>query len=408
MSARAGSSSVAWMLALRYLKTRRKQFAAFITWVSLTGLTLGVLVLTVVVSVMNGFDRELKTRILGTVPHVLLPGLSTADADLADIVAHDAVTGAHDFFVGAGMVTRGGAVNPVSVYGIDPRDPGALGGVAERMVYGALEDLAGEERGIVLGAPLAARLGLLPGDSVVLIVSEPTPGGLRPKIQPFELVGTFEIGAELDYGLVVMDLADFPLADLDAAGTFGVRLSLDDPLAAERVARDINGRFPELEVHSWADSYGELFRAVRLEKVLMFLILLMVVAVAAFNIVSGQMMVVTDKRSDIAILLTMGARDRTILQTFLFQGVLISGTGILVGLLLGVITALNITLIVAWMKDWFGFGLLDGTYFVEVPVLIQAGDLGVIGVLSGVLCLISAWLPARRAAALNPIEGLHR
>jgi lipoprotein-releasing system permease protein len=160
-------------------------------------------------------------------------------------------------------------------------------------------------------------------------------------------------------------------------------------------------------VESWTATYGELFDAVRLEKLMMFLILLMVVAVAAFNIVSGQMMVVADKRSDIAILRTMGARDATILQAFLFQGVVISGIGIGVGLVAGVIIAHWISEVVAWLKDWFGFGLLDGTYFAEVPVRVVAADLWLIALLSALLCAISAWIPARRAAALNPIEGLH-
>jgi lipoprotein-releasing system permease protein len=402
-----GSSSVAWSLAIRYLSTRGKQFAAFITWVSLVGLTLGVMVLTVVLSVMNGFDAELKERILGTVPHVLLPGIDSADPRLNSIMALEEVKNAYQFFLGAGMVTRNGAVNPVSIYGIDPLDDQALQGIASNMVQGSLANLAGDAKEIVLGAPLATHLGLLPGDSIALIVSEPSLSGLQPRIQPYRLVGTFEIGADLDYGLVVMDLEDFPLQDLASVGTLGMRLTLTNPLLAAGVAAQINSQYPELEVQSWASSFGELFQAVRLEKLLMFLILLMVVAVAAFNIVSGQMMVVTDKRSDIAILLTMGATNRTILQAFLFQGVFISGIGIVLGLVLGVVVSFWITEVVALMKAWFGFGLLDGTYFVEVPVRIQAADLWLIGLLSGGLCLLSAWLPARRAASLNPIEGLH-
>jgi len=404
----AGGSSVAWMLALRYLKTRRKQFAAFITWVSLAGLTLGVLVLTVVLAVMNGFDSELKNRILGSVPHVLLPGIEMSDQRMEDILALEDVRVGYDFFAGTGMLTRNGAVNPVAVYGINPADPQAQQAFSDNMRYGELADLEGDGREIVLGAPLAARLGLLPGDSVALIVSEPSESGLQPRIQPYRLVGTFEIGADLDYSLAMMDLRDFPVADLATVGTAGVRLTLTDPMRAEKVATELLQLFPAMEVVSWSESYGELFQAVRLEKVLMFLTLLMVVAVAAFNIVSGQMMVVTDKRSDIAILRTMGARDRTIVQAFLLQGVLISGAGILIGLVSGVAVAYWITEIVAWMKDWFGFGLLDGTYFVEVPVLIQFSDLWLIGLLSGVLCLFSAWVPAHRAAALNPIDGLHR
>ena len=196
-----GSSSVAWSLAMRYLSTRRKQFAAFITWVSLVGLTLGVLVLTVVLSVMNGFDAELKERILGTVPHVLLPGLDASDPRIAVIATKPEVENAYQFFLGAGMVTRNGAVNPVSIYGIDSRDNQALQGIASNMVQGSLTNLDGEGKEIVLGAPLATHLGLLPGDSIALIISEPSLSGLQPRIQPYRLVGTFEIGADLDVGV---------------------------------------------------------------------------------------------------------------------------------------------------------------------------------------------------------------
>ncbi len=401
------SRSVAWSLAIRYLKTRRRQFAAFITWVSLLGLALGVLVLTVVVSVMNGFDRELKTRILGTVPHILLEGVSLPDAQVRKVLEFDEVVNAYEFFLGAGMLTRSGAVNPVAIYGIDPEDDGALASVASSMLEGTLGDLSGAGRGIVMGAPLAARLGLFPGDTIALVISEPTVSGLRPQIQPYHLTGTFELGAELDYSLVVIDRSALAVGDLATVGRSGVRLVLTDPMLAESIARRIANEVPGLVVESWTESYGELFQAVRLEKLMMFLILLMVVAVATFNIVSGQMMVVADKQSDIAILRTMGAEAGTIRLTFLFQGVLISGIGILAGLLLGVLVAYRITDIVSWMKDWFGFGLLDGTYFVEVPVLVLGSDLWIIAGLSGVLCLLSAWLPARRAALMNPIDGLH-
>ncbi len=401
------STSVAWTLALRYLQTRRRQFAAFITWVSLVGLALGVLVLTVVLSVMNGFDRELKTRILGTVPHLLISGPTLTDPGMQAVLDMPEVVDAYEFFLGAGMLTHGGSVNPVGIYGIDPADSEALPSIGRHMLQGSLGALSGSGREIVLGAPLASRFGLLPGDTIALVISEPAPGGLRPLIQPFVLAGTFEIGAELDYTLAVVDRSDLPGSDLGRLGKWGVRLELSDPLLAEAVARRLGEIQPDWTIESWTETYGELFQAVRLEKLMMFLILLMVVAVATFNIVSGQMMVVADKRPDIAILLTMGASTRTIRQAFLFQGVLISGVGILMGILLGVVLAHQITDIVDWMKDWFGFGLLDGSYLVEVPVLILPSDLWLIAGLSGVLCLVSAWLPAERAALTNPIEGLH-
>ena len=407
LSARALLDPVAVSLALRYLKTRKRRFAAFITWVSVAGLSLGVLVLTVVVSVMNGFDAELKTRILGTVPHMLLSGKRVTDPDMQNITQQPGVVSAYDFFVGAGMVTRNGAVNPVTIYGIDPLGDDVMRHVADNMHYGQLSNLSGDGRAIILGAPLAGHLGLLPGDTLALIISRPGPTGIRPVIQRHTLVGTFEIGADLDYSLALTDLADYDPAELESSGMSGVRLTLSNPLLAAGVAEHLRQQHPQWDIRSWAENYGELFQAVRLEKVMMFLILLMVVAVAAFNIVSGQMMVVADKRSDIAILRTMGASTRTVLQAFLFQGVLISTTGIAVGLIAGVITAHWITEIVELMKQWFGFALLEGTYFMEVPSLVKTGDLWVIGALSWSLCLLSAWLPAHRAADLNPLEGLH-
>jgi lipoprotein-releasing system permease protein len=317
------------------------------------------------------------------------------------------VVNAYEFFLGAGMLTRGGAVNPVAIYGIDPEDGRALQSIQDNMRRGELRALGEEGRGLVMGSPLASRLGLLPGDSVALVISEPTPGGLRPLIHPFRLVGTFEIGAELDYSLVIADRADLPVSNLARVGKSGLRLVLTDPMLADAMAARLSAAHQDWSIESWTESYGELFQAVRLEKLMMFLILLMVVAVATFNIVSGQMMVVADKRSDIAILLTMGAEARTIRMAFLFQGVLISGVGILAGLLLGIAVSYRISDIVGWMKDWFGFGLLDGSYLVEVPVLVLGSDLWTIAVLSGALCLLSAWLPARRAALTNPIDGLH-
>ncbi len=398
--------STARWIALRYLRTRKRQFAAFITWVSVAGLTLGVLVLTVVVSVMNGFDAELKTRILGTVPHLLLLGKSTADEDVVRLALEPAIVQKFNFFIGAGMVTRNGRVNPVSIYGIDEAGSVALEQIANNMTYGNLTDVTRHKRGIVLGSALAAHLGLLPGDSVALVISEPSAIGVQPKIHRFELVGTFEIGVELDASLVLIGISSLG-SNLDSIGSFGVRLTIVDPLDVDAVSARIAAANPEWELQSWSDSYGELFQAVRLEKAMMFLILLMVVAVAAFNIVSGQMMVVNDKRSDIAILRTMGASATTILKIFLLQGVVVSTIGITVGLLCGAVLANYIGAVIATLEGWFGFQVLDVYYFVEVPSVVRVDDLLIIALISWSLCLFSAWLPAHRAALMNPIEGLH-
>ena len=400
--------NISWWIALRYLKTRRRQFAAFVTWVSVAGLALGVMVLTVVVSVMNGFDAELKSRILGTVPHVILESLALDQPEVQAALDHPEVVNAFDFFMGAGMVTRNGGVNPVTIYGIEPAGSQGLSEIGRHMQFGALSDLFSVPRGIVLGAPLASHLGLLPGDSVAMIITEPTATGVRPRINRFELVGTFELGAEIDYSVVVVAIRALGVDDLERIGVRGVRVTLTGPMLAPAFAAELAANHPGWRLHSWNDSFGELFQAVRLEKVMMFVILLMVVAVAAFSIVSGQMMVVSDKRSDIAILRTIGASATTILRVFLLQGVLISGVGIGVGLALGVIVAHHVAGVMALLEGWFGFRFLAETFFVEVPSVIEMVDLLVIAATSWVLCLASAWLPAHRAALMTPLEGLHR
>jgi len=408
MSGRLSMDGVAWWIALRYVRTRRRQFASFITQVSLAGLTLGVLVLTVVVSVMNGFDAELKQRILGTVPHIMIEGDEISAADLGTVRDHPRVVSVYNFFVGAGMATARGAVNPVTVYGIDDSAVGAMSSIEAGLRGTSVAALLDKPRGMLMGAPLASYLGLLPGDPLALVISEPGPGGVTPRLLRYQLEGVFEVGAELDYTLVVVPSASLPDSDLATLGRVGVRVTVDDPLAAAGLAERLAAAHPQWRVTSWADNYGELFQAVRLEKLMMFLILLMVVAVAAFNIISGQSMAVNDKRADIAILRTMGARGGTIQRIFLLQGLVISSIGILVGLAGGVLVAQHIGAVVAVVERWMGFRLLEGTYFVEVPSVILGGDLAMIGAISGTLCLLSAWIPARRAAALNPVAGLHQ
>ena len=406
-STRARPARVAWWIAWRYVRTRRRQFASFVTRVSVAGLSLGVLVLTVVVSVMNGFDAELKQRILGTVPHVLIEGVRLDTPGLESVREQPHVRSLYNFFIGAGIVTSGSVVDPITVYGIDETARGAMTNIEQGMRYGSLDALLTQPRGVLLGSPLATHLGLLPGDSVTLVISEPDPAGVTPRLLRFQLAGVFEVGAELDYTLAVVPMAALAEHDLDGLGRVGVRVTLDDPLAAAGVAGRLTEAHPDWRITSWADTYGDLFQAVRLEKAMMFLILLMVVAVAAFNIVSGQSMAVTDKRADIAILRTMGALDGTIMRVFLLQGAIISVMGIAVGLIAGVVVARHVGPVVATVERWFGFRLLEGTYFVEVPSVVLPLDLVAIGLISGTLCLLSAWLPARRAAAVNPVAALH-
>lgn len=397
--------SVALYVASRYLTGGRNHYARFVTWVSLVGLALGVLVLTVVVSVMNGFDAELRLRILGTVPHVVLTS-RTESSELLDAVIEDVdVTSAYRFFSAAGMVSKNAAVNPVTIFGLDGAGARGLTQVADNMVVSTLSQALAEPGGIVMGVQLATHIGLLLGDDVMLVVSESVNGSVRAKLKRFRLTGAFEIGADFDYTLVLVARDAFSETERARMGTDGIRVQLIDPMQAGAFADRWRGIASD--VVTWTDSYGALFQAVRVEKVLMFLILLLVVAVAGFNIVSGQTMVVHDKQADIAILRTLGATASEVQRIFLLQGIVIASLGIVVGLALGVLVAANIATLVATVEAWFGFRLLEGSYFVAVPSRVLLEDLWVIGGLSWLLCLLAAWIPARRATEQNPVEGLH-
>lgn len=397
--------NLAMAMAARYLWGGRNRYARFISWVSLVGLALGVLVLTVVVSVMNGLGQELRLRILGTVPHVLVtpaaPGL------VETLVAQEDVLTAYRFFSSSGMVTGNGAVVPVSLYGIDAGDAMLLRQVDGNMLDGPLAGALARPGGIVMGMPLARHLSLIVGDTVVLVVSEPAAGAVRPRLKRFRLTGTFQIGAEMDHALVLVRRDSFSEQERRYLGVDGVRAELVDPMGVGAFAGRLRSLRPALAVETWQEAYGELFQAVRVEKALMFLLLLLVVAVAGFNIVSGQTVLVNDKRADIAILRTMGADGRLLVRVFLWQGVVVASVGIVIGLVLGVLVANNIETLMGAVESWSGFRLLEGSYFTVLPSLVLAEDLIVIGVLSWLLCVLAAWIPARRAARQNPVAGLH-
>lgn len=405
LASRGRRDGLAPAMAARYLWGGRNRYARFIAWVSLAGLALGVLVLSVVVSVMNGLGEELRSRILGTVPHALVtpaaPGLA------ASLRSVEGVSAAYPFFTSAGLVAGRGSVVPVTLFGMEPGDGGLLPRVNDNMTTGTLTGALKQPAAIVLGEPIARHLGLIAGDPVALVVSEPAGGSVHPKIKRFRLAGTFAIGAELDHYLVLTRRDGFTGRERRRLGTDGVRVVLAEPLEADRFADELTGDYPSLSVETWHENYGELFQAVRIEKALMFLLLLLVVAVAGFNIVSGQTVLVSDKRGDIAILRTMGADGRFIVRVFLLQGVTIASVGIAAGILLGALLAENIGFLVGTVESWLGFSMLEGSYFDVLPSLVLVEDLAVIAGLSWLLCVLASWIPARRAARQNPVAGLH-
>ena len=402
---------LALWIALRHLLRTDNRYVRLVNWMSLLGLGVGVLVLTVVVSVMNGFDAELRIRILGTVPHVVLPDVAAADP--AAVSALPGVASAYRFFEASGMLASAAAVAPVAVYGVEPANGTASAGAlplagidAQMFDIGLLEALR-QPAGLVMGLGLARQLGLALGDEVRLIVPEGVQGGVRPHFKRYRLSGLFALGAEFDYGLIVVPRSSFSALERQALGADGVRVALEDPLAADSFAARWSVRSGEVPAELWTQNYGELFQAVRIEKALMFLILLLVVAIAGFNIVAGQTMVVDGKRADIAVLRTLGARGALVRRVFLLQGLAVAGIGIVAGLALGVLAAGHIGVIIAEVESWLDFRLLEGTYFDAVPAKVAMVDLAIIGGASWLLCLLAAWLPARRAADQAPIKGLH-
>jgi len=262
-------------------------------------------------------------------------------------------------------------------------------------------------RSIVLGAPLARSLGLLPGDWVMVMVTTATQSRVKPQFERFQLNGTFQVGAELDYALALVSLDLMRKPELAATGTFGTRLMLNDPYAAPALATTLKAAAANENISHWGETYGELFRAVKLEKAMMFVLLVLIVGIAAFNVVAGQAMLVNDKRGDIAILRTMGASDGTVLRVFLLQGFLTSFVGVALGVILGITLALNITALVSWVESLTGVRVLEGTYFLEVPSQLLLGDVASVIALALGIGAIAAFFPAYRSLAVNPVTALH-
>ena len=396
-----------WSLARRLLTHGENKFARFVTWVSFIGLTLGVTILTVVITVMNGFDHELKTRLLKAIPHVTIADVEL-DHPIYNVAATmPGVTSVHEYFQGFAAISVAGQVQPIKLYGVNAHGLDSLDYLSASMRQGKFDDLAQDPNGIIIGTPLARYLGLEIGDPVVVLGVESRSEGVAPKLLRFTLQGSFELGAEPDYGLAIVNLDRQPAQAWQAMGERGLQVQLLDPLRVQEVAADLSAEFRELQIDTWISAYGELFQAVRLEKSMMFLLLLLVVAIASFNIIAGQTMVVNDKRASIAILRTMGTTEAVIRNVFLLQGICIGVGGTVIGLALGILCSFNINSILAGLEVISGMHLLDGSFFVEVPVLVLPADLLLIAAMSCGLCLLSAWFPARRASLMDPVQALH-
>ncbi len=404
-------------IGLRYTRAkRRNHFISFISLISMCGIALGVAALIVVLSVMNGFQKELRTRILGVASHVQISGPGgelAAWQQAADQAAqHPQVRAAAPYVAAQGMLSFDQTVRGALVRGILPDAEEKVADFNQYMRGGSMQVLKPGEFGIVLGAELARALQVFIGDKVTLIAPQGlvTPAAILPRLKQFKVVGLFEVGMyEYDSGLALVHLADAQALYRMEDRVSGVRLKLDDLFAAPRVARELLSRVEgDVRITDWTRSHANFFRAVQIEKNVMFIILLLIVAVAAFNIVSTLVMAVTDKESDIAILRTLGASPGSIMQVFIVQGALIGVIGLALGLAGGVALALNIDVVVPAIERLFNTQFLakEVYYISELPSDLQWRDVGVIAAVSFVLTLLATLYPSWRASRVNPAEAL--
>ena len=405
-------------VGLRYTRARRgagrNSFISFIALISMSGIALGVAALIVVLSVMNGFQQELRNRILAVASHIEIRGIPELRNDAA--VATAARTNGHvkaaaPYVLGQAMLSTGDVNRGVIVRGVDPARENTVADIGQHMRVGSLSDLHPGGFGIVLGAEIARALGVRRGDTVIVITPQGTvtAAGTLPRLKSFRVVGVFEVGMfEFDSGLALINIEDAK-ALYRLEGVSGVRLKLDDMFAAPEVARQLAGRLPaDAEVRDWTRSHANFFRAVQIEKRVMFIILTLIIAVAAFNIVSAQVMTVTDKQADIAILRTLGASPRSVMTIFVIQGALIGFIGTAIGVIGGVVLALNVDTVLPAIERAFSIQFLDKSvyYISELPSDLQSADVTTVAVIALVLALLATVYPSLRAAKVNPAEAL--
>ena len=405
------------LVGLRYTRARRRNFFISISsLISMAGIALGVWALIVVLSVMNGFQKELRTRILGVASHVQVVGPDNRLADWKAVAqataTHPRVVASAPFVNAQAMLANGPAVRGAVVRGILPGDEDKVADIGRHMRAGSLASLKAGEFGVVLGGDLARALGALPGDKIALIApqGQVTPAGIVPRLKQFTVVGTFEVGFnEADAALALVHLEDAQKVYQMGDAVSGLRLKLDDLFAARTVGRELVAKLgPGYFAWDWTRSHANFFRAVEIEKRVMFIILALIVAVAAFNIISTLVMAVTEKRADIAILRTLGASPASVMQIFVVQGAVIGVVGTLIGLVLGVATAFNVGTIVPAIENLFSIKFLSKDVYMipDLPSDVHAADVAWTAVIALVLSLVAAILPSWRAARVNPAEAL--
>ncbi|WP_018413435.1 lipoprotein-releasing ABC transporter permease subunit [Methyloversatilis thermotolerans] len=406
------------LLGLRYVRAKRRNgFISFISLISTLGLALGVAALITVLSVMNGFQKELRTRILGVASHIQITGWDnelTGWQQVADAALKNPdVKAAAPYVSEQAMLSFDQTVRGAMVRGVLPAAEDQVADFAQHMRAGRLTDLQPGGFGIVLGIELARALQVRPGDKVTLIAPQGlvTPAAVLPRLKQFTVVGVFEAGHyEYDASLALIHMQDAQALYRMEDRVSGVRLRVTDLFDAPRVARALQDAFAgqDLLVGDWTRQHANFFRAVAIEKNMMFIILSLIVAVAAFNIVSMLIMVVTDKQADIAILRTLGASPASMMKVFVVQGAVIGGFGLLLGVAGGLLLAGNLDVVVPAIEKIAGVSLWSSeVYFIpELPSEILLSDVITVTVMGGLLTLLATLYPSWRASRVQPAEAL--
>ena len=403
-------------IGIRYIRAkRRNHFISFISVVSMLGLIIGITALITVISVMNGFAAELQSRILGAVSQATITGVADSMPNwqkaLAIAEQNPHVQGAAPYVEREAFLRGNAASQGAIIRGILPEQEPKVADIGSKMIAGKLSALTDGSWGIVLGRDLALQIGVNVGDKIVVYapVISVTPIGAVPRLRRFTVVGIFEIGMqEYDSGLAVVNLRDAEKL-YQMSGPSGIRLKLDDLFTANRVAADIGKKLGDAYLaRGWMQQHANFFKAIAMERIVMFIILSLIVAVAAFNLVSSLVMLVTDKQSDIAILRTLGATPRSIMCVFMIQGMMIGVMGIVIGVVCGVALALNVPNIVDAIQNLTGYQFLpESVYYINnVPSKLEWSNVGWIAGMAFVFSLLATIYPAWRASRTQPAEAL--
>lgn len=401
----------------RYTHSRRRnRFISFISFASMLGIMLGVMVLITVLSVMNGFEKELRTRILGVVAHVTVSGKEGQLADwpvqVKQLEQNPHVKGAAPYVQKQVMITNGNYMRGAMIQGIDNTQQHKVAEVNFKMLAGSFDTLKARDYNIILGKELASNLGVQVGDKVTVIVPQVqvTPAGILPRLKRFTVAGIFQIGQpQYDEMGAFVELSDASRLFRLGENVSGVRLRLDDLFQAPKVAQALQQQLgKDYKVADWSEEHGSFFRAVKTERIVMTIILFLVVCVALFNLVASLMMAVNDKESDIAILRTFGMDSSTIRRIFMIQGSIIGVTGTIVGTILGVLLSLNIDVVVPFVEKLMGRKIFpeDVFYITTLPSDLHWDNVILIALASITAAILATVYPAKRASQIQPAESL--